>query len=1002
MADRVIDNPILNRPYDEPSRHFEFDADGITDEIVEDRRPSAYFSPVPTSRKGGQQLELTEITADQIQANPLVNRIREHVAVWRHAGYPNITPTSRTLLEHWADPARDNRVLFCQREAVETAIYLAEVAPRSGDVWIRNELAAANNTHNDRLHRVALKMATGSGKTVVMAMLIAWQVLNKVAAPSNKLFSKRFLVVAPGLTIRDRLRVLLPGDPDNYYTLRDLVPAELKGGLGQAQIVITNYHAFLPREIGPGKAASRLTKDVLNPSGGPSPFTETPAQVVRRVLRDLGGGRQELVVFNDEAHHCYQDRPNGEKLTGADRVEAKDRNEAARVWFTGLRAIRDEIGVKTVYDLSATPFFLSGSGYREGTLFPWVVSDFSLIDAIESGIVKIPRMPVDDNQVSRTVTYLDLWSELAGELPRGGRAAQAALDPAQMPDLLETALRSLYGAYQRRFEAWERGGDGTPPVFIVVCSNTSVSKWVFDWISGHDRADLPTPGRLPLFSNVDDDGRWRHRPRTILVDSAQLESGEAMSAEFRKVAAIEIEEFRADYARRFPGRTLDDVTDSDLLREVMNTVGKAGKLGEAVRCVVSVSMLTEGWDANTVTHILGVRAFGTQLLCEQVVGRGLRRRSYATDEHGYFTPEYADVVGVPFRFIPTVAQTRDVEVKSTRHVHAEYDRADCAITFPLLTGYRIELPDRELFADFAEDPPFVVSTADFPTETVVAGVIGTEEKITLNALRETREQTVAFDLAALLLRQYYRTDEVADPRPWLFPQMLRLVKAWLATKVDYHDDTFPGLLRISQVAHRAAEQIVRSVTAQQGDRVATVLPVLRAFEPMGSTAAVDFHTTKHVYGTAPDRSHVNFVTLDGKDGNSWERHLAKVLDELPGVAAYVKNDHLGFTVPYTHEGMTRQYVPDFLVRLDGEPDGVVRTLVVEVSGSQKSPGPTQAKADTMRELWVPAVNGHGGFGLWGYCQLGPGDITKAKQVVTTAMDVVRGLEPSARRARGVA
>jgi type III restriction enzyme len=356
---------------------------------------------------------------------------------------------------------------------------------------------------------------------------------------------------------------------------------------------------------------------------------------------------------------------------------------------------------------------------------------------------------------------------------------------------------------------------------------------------------------------------------------------------------------------------------------------------------------------------------------------------------------------VPFRFIPTVAQTRDVEVKPTRHVHAEPDRADCVITFPLLTGYRIELPDREIFADFADDAPFVVSTADFPTETVVAGLIGTEEKLTLDDLRRTRDQTVAFDLTSLLLRQYYRTDEVTDPRPWLFPQMLRLVKHWLATKVDYHDDTFVGLLRISQVAHRAAEKIVRSVSAQQGDRIATVLPVLRAFDPVGSTASVDFFTVKHVYGTAADRSHVNFVTLDGKDGNSWEQCLAKVLDELPGVAAYVKNDHLGFTIPYTHEGMTRQYVPDFLVRLADSED-VVRTLIVEVSGSQKSPGPTQAKAETARDHWVPAVNGHGGFGLWGYCQLGPSEITKAKQVITAAMDVVRGLEPLARRPRGVA
>lgn len=866
----------------------------------------------------------------------------------------------------------------------------------------RNDLAAVNAEHNDGLNRVALKMATGSGKTVVMAMLIAWQVLNKVATPLNKRYSKRFLVVTPGLTIRDRLRVLLPSDPDNYYRLRDLVPAELFGGLGQAQILITNYHTFLPRELPAGKGVSRLTKDVLNPGGGPSPFTETGNQVVTRVLRDLGGGTSELVVFNDEAHHCYRGRGEVEKLTGGDRTEARERNEEARVWFTGLQAITRAVGVKTVYDLSATPFFLHGSGYQEGTLFPWVVSDFSLIDAIESGIVKIPRMPVDDNQVSRTVAYRDLWAEVRDELPKGGRRGQGALDPAQLPDVLETALRALYGAYQRRFDTWAAGegaGD-TPPVFIVVCSNTSVSKWVFDWVGGYQRDDVAIPGELPLFSNIGDDGRWRHRPRTILVDSEQLESGDAMSAEFKNIAATEIEEFRADYASRFPGRSLDDVSDTDLLREVMNTVGKAGKLGEQVRCVVSVSMLTEGWDANTVTHVLGIRAFGTQLLCEQVVGRGLRRRSYAVDDDGYFTPEYADVIGVPFRFIPTVAQTKDVTIKPTRRVHAEAERASAEITFPRLTGYRMELPDDRLFAEFGDETRVVVSTADFPTETTVVGVIGDEETLDLGGLRAARKQTVAFELTKLLVSDYLAV--AGQRRPWLFPQVLRLTRRWLAEQVDYHDDTFPGLLLVRQKARQACEAMMHAITWVDGARVGTVLPVLRSFDPVGSTGEVDFFSTKTVFGTSPDRCHVNFVTLDGPGGNSWERAVAKALDTLPGVGAYVKNDHLGFTVPYTHEGSTRQYVPDFLVRLDGADDGVTRTLIVEVSGSQKSPGPTAEKAATTRESWVPAVNAHGGFGLWGFCEIGTAEITRAHQVLAAATAALRAQDPPVRRSRRAA
>ena len=538
--------------------------------------------------------------------------------------------------------------------------------------------------------------------------------------------------------------------------------------------------------------------------------------------------------------------------------------------------------MKTVYDLSATPFFLRGSGYPEGTIFPWVVSDFSLIDAIESGIVKVPRMPVDDNQVSRTVTFLDLWSHVRDELPKGRRGA--ALDPHQMPKVLDTALRALYDSYRRRFDAWqEADDDGTPPVFIVVCSNTAVSKWVFDWVAGHERDGRTVAGELPLFTNVDDEGGILHRPRTILVDSAQLESGDGMSAEFKKVAGAEIDAFKSEYAIRFPGRALDDVSDTDLLREVMNTVGKPGKLGEPVRCVVSVSMLTEGWDANTVTHILGVRAFGTQLLCEQVVGRGLRRRSYAVDEQGYFTAEYADVVGVPFRFIPTVGKHGNDKITRSHHVHFEPDRAAAEITFPRLTGYRVEIPESRLYAAFGDDTRLVLSTADFPTETTVVGVVGAKDTLTLRELESLRAQTVAFELAKLLVDDYLT--ENGQRRPWLFPQALRLTRRWLAEQVDYHDGTYPGLLRVAQKARQAAEKIMRAITWQDGARYDTVLPVLRTFDAVGRTGEVDFFTTKSVFGTSP-RSHVNFVTLDGKGGNAWERAVAQALDTLPGVAAY--------------------------------------------------------------------------------------------------------------------
>ena len=411
MKQVVIDNPIINAPFKEPKRHFKFTEEGITNEIVEERRPSAYFIPIARPRSKGKQAQLsldTEWTEDRLKENDKINRIRARVDAWRKGGYVGVTKTTSRLLEYWNNPEREKKLFFCQIEALETAIYLAEVANKYGDAWIENKLREVNEDANPLLFRIAFKMATGSGKTVVMVMLIAWQALNKLANPQDARFSDTFLIVTPGITIRDRLRVLLPNDPQNYYRQRDILPSDLMAELNKAKILITNFHAFKQREK---NGAGKLTKAILT-QGGKSPFTETPAQMVRRVCRELGN-KKNIIVINDEAHHCYRRRADEEivKLKGDERKEAEKREEEARVWISGLEAVKSKIGVKAVYDLSATPFFLRGSGYPEGTLFPWVVSDFSLIDAIESGIVKVPRVPVaDDSMTSEQPTYRDLGS----------------------------------------------------------------------------------------------------------------------------------------------------------------------------------------------------------------------------------------------------------------------------------------------------------------------------------------------------------------------------------------------------------------------------------------------------------------------------------------------------------------------------------------------------------------------------------------------------------------
>ncbi len=761
MTQVVIENPIINSPFDEPTRHFRFSDEGITNEIVEGRRTSSYFVPIAKPKKKGikQRQFDTEWTQDRIEENRLVNDIRRRVALWRQGGYVGVTPTTARLMAYWIDPEREKKLFFCQNEALETTIYLTEVAKKYGDAWIENTIRAANDTSNPGLPRTAFKMATGSGKTVVMAMLIAWHTLNKHAHPQDARFSDTFLIVTPGITIRDRLRVLLPNDPENYYRSRDIVPAQYQDQLGQAKILITNYHAFQLRET---VAAGKITKSILA-EGQPSPFTETPDQMVRRVCRELNA-KKSIIILNDEAHHCYRRKPDGEDetLSGDDRVEAKSREEEARIWISGIEAVKAKIGVKAIYDLSATPFFLRGSGYPEGTLFPWVVSDFSLIDAIEAGIVKVPRVPVADNSMTGDQpTYRNLWLRIREHLPKKGRKTDEAGGEPKLPAELQGALHSLYGNYEKYYRLWEQNAQArargiTPPVFIVVCNNTNVSKLVFDYIAGWEKPIgeqvLVQAGQLPIFRNDDGNGAWLHRPNTILVDSQQLESGESMSDDFKRIAAREIDEFKAEYRARFPGRDSDNLTDEDLLREVMNTVGKAGKLGEHVKCVVSVSMLTEGWDANTVTHVLGVRAFGTQLLCEQVVGRALRRMSYAANENGHFDPEYAEVYGVPFSFIPCSGATKEPKpgLLPTR-VRALEGRSAREITFPRLLGYRYDVAGERLTATFTDESRLALSTADIPTKTVNAPIVGETSIHTLDDLKRHRPNEVGFLLAKLTL-----------------------------------------------------------------------------------------------------------------------------------------------------------------------------------------------------------------------------------------------------------
>ena len=904
-----------------------------------------------------------------------VNEIRRLVDAWR--GLPNpsswgVTPETQRLLQHWRSHEFSSyRPFFCQVEAAETVIWLTEVAPRSRDTdRLRLDyLANASRDANPELVRWALKMATGAGKTTVMAMLIAWQTMNAVRHPRSNRFTRGFLVVAPGITIKDRLRVLQPNDPESYYQERELVPDDMLPDLEKAKIVITNYHAFMLRETMRLASGNRA---LLEGHDHKMETLETEGQMVKRVMPELMGLRN-VMVLNDEGHHCYREKPDEDsdegRLTGDDRSEANENNKAARVWISGLEAVKRVIGVSRVVDLSATPFFLRGSGYAEGTLFPWTVTDFSLMDAIECGIVKLPRVPVADNiPETEMPTFRVLWEHIRPDMPRAGRRNSNDLDPLSLPVTLQTALDALYGHYEKTFEEWQKAGISTPPCFIVVCNNTATSKLVHDYISGFEREDSDgnrrfENGRLRLFRNFDDSGNPLPAPNTILIDSAQLESGEGLDKNFRQSAAAEIERFKQEKMVRDGDRmAAENLTDAELLREVMNTVGKEGQLGGNVRCVVSVSMLTEGWDANTVTHILGVRAFGTQLLCEQVIGRALRRQSYDLNEEELFDVEYADVLGIPFDFTAKPVVVSPPKPKKMYHVKAvRPDRDDLEIQFPRVTGYRVEPPSENLTAKFSDDSwlnltPELVG----PTITRNEGIIGEGVDLNLVHTNRVRMSTIEFKLAKHLLETRWRDDD-GLPKLHLFGRLKKIVGDWLDSELYCDGGTYPAQLLYPSLADRACERIHAAITlANVGEN--PVKAVLDAYNPVGSTRHVNFTTSKaDVWTTNARRCQVNYAVLD----SGWEREFCRVVESHPKVRAYVKNHNLGFDVPYRLAGETRMYRPDFIVLVDDGSDDPLR-LVVEIKGYRGED--VKDKNTAMMSYWLPGVNELGRFGRWDFVE----------------------------------
>lgn len=901
----LVDNPIINSPFEEPARYWAYEQGQPV--LKEGRRPAGYYLK-PRTR--GPQMALLE---EEFVPLELVNTIRERVRAWRERGYPGVTPITRQLLNYWNRPERERRLFFCQREAAETLIWLVEAPPA--------EKQGLTIPKDNGLTRYACKMATGAGKTVVMGMVIAWQVLNKRASPQDRRFSDAVLMVCPNLTIRERLQVLLPWKPGNYYEKFDLVPREMLERLQQGRFQITNWHLFQPKDD--SRSRSVVQRGI-----------ESDRAFCRRVLRELGP-KQNILVINDEAHHAYRPAPLPEEVRERLSPEEIEEREEATIWISGLDRIHAERGINFCVDFSATPFYIKGSGYEEGTPFPWVVSDFGLVDAIESGIVKIPRVPVDDNTGALIPKYFRLWEHINRQLPVSERqTARRRAKPESVLREAEGALATLASEWKRTFEAFQQAGSPVPPVMIVVCDNTNLAELVHQHIaSGKVLKELENgPGHEVTF-----------RIDTKLL--AEAES--AVEGETRQEAA-------------------------ERLRKVVDTIGKTEWEGEGdppgknIRCVISVGMLNEGWDAQNVTQILGLRAFTSQLLCEQVVGRGLRRMNY----DDFSEPEYVDVYGVPFEVIPVKKKPvgRPEVQKISTLVRALPERKHLEITFPRVEGYVFDVRQR-IRLNLEQVPYLKIDPAHEPTEVVAkpaAGYrLGRPDRLgpgpevvhDRNPFhRERRLQATVYEIAAELTRRLKDKREDWNARHILFPQVLNIVWRYLEERVVIVDPDTPleeiALLKYKQ---RIIERLTEAIEPDTDAGEPPVLPVIERFRPLGSTSEVLFRTVRPAVGTT--KSHISHVVLDAP---KWEHTVAYQLEQIPEVIAYARNDHLDFTIPYEWQGARHEYRPDYLIRWR-MPDGSEVNIILEIKGFE-------TEADRQKEIaarrWVRAVNHHGEFGRW--------------------------------------
>ncbi len=1024
---QAVENPILNGPYDEPTRHWVY-RDGIPVEHP-GRRPASYWFKTKKVTSGQQEI-FAEQERDDLE---LVNRLREDVKRWREANYRGASAVTRDLFAYWFDPERARRLFFCQREAIETLVYVMEIAlPErlaatgfrrfeiDGDIFKRlfggerPGLPGDSDEYWPRLvdvpadpdllplRRFGCKMATGSGKTIVMAMTIAWAFCNRGRNPASTHFPNAVLVCAPNLTVKQRLNVLCPDAEPNYYDEFDLIPAKYRELLGSGRVLVANWHAFaLKSEHREGDASYKVVRK----------GQETEDAFTKDRLGELAS-RLPLLVLNDEGHHCWRPKPN-EKLdtkgmTAEEKAALLDEVEGARVWLAGLDRINNaglcgegKPGIVAAIDLSATPFYLTNSGYPDGSPFPWLVSDFGLVDAIEAGIVKIPRLPVlDDTKKKDDVgrpdpKFFRLWRHIQDNLKEGDKIGRRP-KPESVLREAESALVTLASQWRTQYQSVRestRGERPVPPVMIVVCDNTEISEVTYRHITGERREPV-----------LDDKGKASER---VVYDPGSALFAELANEE-RARRTVRIDTKLLGKLETSDGESKDEAAQA--LRDLIDSVGKRGLPGEQVRCVVSVSMLTEGWDANNVTHILGIRAFDSQLLCEQVVGRGLRRMSYEVNsETGRLDPEYVDVYGIPFSLIPFKGKPRtDAAVDAPQHrVFAVDEKAQFRIEMPVVESYTYDLRGSGIECDVDALEETVVSSE--PTKVYLVCARGYEEEgkpIASNEYveqtreefyRTTRPQQVTFRLAQLITDRLVGggSGPVAEKlkknllaRHTLYPDVVRILNEYVAKKVRFAPGVDQRELALKKYADIVCERILAGILPAAASEGAPLLPILNTYHPVASTEGVDEATRRPIRPLG--KSHLNAAIVLSE----WEAKAIDIMEDMNAVEAFAPNSRkVGFQIPWEYLGSPRRYEPDFIVRMRGG-----KHVLLEIKGGKgrihnEDEVPAKNAAATK---WVAAVNNARRFGEWAFviCE----DLTKLRQLLqehATGAEVLpfRRIEP---------